>query len=108
MAQPECQREDPEFDAWCDRVVAALEAGASVIGTNCSTGPDHMLNVIREIKAVDIRYTRADESHIFAMLEEVPERDLTGPVLLGCLGLLILGAAWGCGLGICHRKEKKK
>ena len=30
---------------------AALEAGASVIGTNCSTGPDHMLNVIREIKA---------------------------------------------------------
>ena len=29
--------------------------------------------VIREIKALDIRYTRADESHIFAMLEEVPE-----------------------------------
>ena len=42
------------------------------------------------------------------VLEEVPERDLTGPVLLGCLGLLILGAAWGCGLGICHRKDKKK
>jgi len=28
---------------------------------------------IREIRALDIRYTRADESHIFAMLEEVPE-----------------------------------
>ena len=28
---------------------------------------------IREIKAVDISYTRADESHIFEMLEEVPE-----------------------------------
>ena len=28
---------------------------------------------IREIKALDIRYTRADESHIFAMLEEEPE-----------------------------------
>ena len=28
---------------------------------------------IREIKAVDIRYTRADASHIFAMLDEVPE-----------------------------------
>ena len=28
---------------------------------------------IREIKALDIHYTRADESHIFAMLEEVPE-----------------------------------
>ncbi len=27
---------------------------------------------IREIKALDIRYTRADESHIFAMLDEVP------------------------------------
>ena len=30
-------------------------------------------NTIREIKELDIRYTRADESHIFAMLEEVPE-----------------------------------
>ncbi len=28
---------------------------------------------IREIKALDISYTRADESHIFAMLEEAPE-----------------------------------
>ena len=28
---------------------------------------------IREIKAVDIHYTRADESHIFVMLDEVPE-----------------------------------
>ena len=28
---------------------------------------------IREIKELDIKYTRADESHIFAMLEEVPE-----------------------------------
>ena len=28
---------------------------------------------IREIKALDIRYTRADESHIFAMLEGEPE-----------------------------------
>ena len=34
---------------------------------------------IREIKALDIHYTRADESHIFAMLDEVPEltEDLT-------------------------------
>ncbi len=34
---------------------------------------------IAEIKALNIRYTRADESHIFAMLEEVPElkSDLT-------------------------------
>ena len=28
---------------------------------------------IREIKALDIRYTRADESHIFAVLDEMPE-----------------------------------
>lgn len=33
---------------------------------------------IREIKALDINYTRADESHIFSMLEEDPEwSDLT-------------------------------
>lgn len=25
-AHPECQKEDPEFDRWCDRVVAAQEA----------------------------------------------------------------------------------
>ena len=25
LAHPECQREDPEFDSWCDRVIAALE-----------------------------------------------------------------------------------
>ena len=25
MAHPECQQEDPAFDAWCDRVIAALE-----------------------------------------------------------------------------------
>ena len=30
---------------------------------------------IREIKALDIRYTRADESHIFSMLEEAPDSD---------------------------------
>ncbi len=25
LAHPECQKEDPAFDAWCDRVIAALE-----------------------------------------------------------------------------------
>ena len=25
LSHPECQVEDPEFDIWCDRVVAALE-----------------------------------------------------------------------------------
>ena len=25
-AHPECQKEDPEFDRWCDSVVAAQEA----------------------------------------------------------------------------------
>ncbi|MDR3276627.1 MAG: NAD-dependent epimerase/dehydratase family protein [Treponema sp.] len=25
LDHPECQREDPEFDVWCDRVIAALE-----------------------------------------------------------------------------------
>ena len=26
LSHPECRREDPEFDAWCDRVIASLEA----------------------------------------------------------------------------------
>ena len=26
MSHPELQREDPEFDAWCDRVIETLEA----------------------------------------------------------------------------------
>ena len=25
LSHPECQQPDPEFDAWCDRVIAALE-----------------------------------------------------------------------------------
>jgi hypothetical protein len=25
LAHPECQQEDPDFDAWCDKVIAALE-----------------------------------------------------------------------------------
>ena len=32
LAHPEeCQREDPEFDAWCDRVIAALEASKAQV-----------------------------------------------------------------------------
>jgi len=26
LSHPECQAEDPEFDAWCDRVIEAVEA----------------------------------------------------------------------------------
>jgi hypothetical protein len=25
LSHPECQVEDPDFDAWCDRVIAAQE-----------------------------------------------------------------------------------
>ena len=25
LQHPECQQEDPEFDAWCDRVIEVLE-----------------------------------------------------------------------------------
>ena len=31
LAHPECQTEDPEFDAWCDRVIAALETAKEKI-----------------------------------------------------------------------------
>ena len=31
QSHPECQREDPEFDAWCDRVIAALESAKKQI-----------------------------------------------------------------------------
>ena len=31
LSHPECQREDPEFDAWCDRVIAALEKAKAEI-----------------------------------------------------------------------------
>ncbi len=31
FAHPECQRDDPEFDAWCDRVIAALEKAKAEI-----------------------------------------------------------------------------
>ena len=32
LAHPEeCQKEDPEFDAWCDRVIAAIEKAKEAI-----------------------------------------------------------------------------
>ena len=31
LAHPECQVEDPEFDAWCDRVIEGLEAAKKAI-----------------------------------------------------------------------------
>lgn len=31
LAHPELQREDPEFDAWCDKVVEVLEEAASAV-----------------------------------------------------------------------------
>ncbi len=34
-----------------DFAPAAISAGACVIGTNCSNGPEHMVNVVRELRA---------------------------------------------------------
>lgn len=31
MSHPQCQKEDPEFDAWCDRVIASLEAAKKAV-----------------------------------------------------------------------------
>ncbi|MNR48137.1 hypothetical protein D3C85_1673350 [compost metagenome] len=31
LANPELQREDPEFDVWCDKVVGALEVARRAI-----------------------------------------------------------------------------
>ena len=33
MSHPELQREDPEFDAWCDRVIETLEAAKASLGS---------------------------------------------------------------------------
>ena len=37
LTHPECQIEDPEFDAWCDRVITALEKAKEII---LETGKD--------------------------------------------------------------------
>ena len=48
LAHPECRKEDEEFDAWCDRVISALEEakkkfdpvrGLYVITTLCDHSP---------------------------------------------------------------------
>ena len=31
LAHPECQTEDPEFDEWCDRVIAAVEQAKTLV-----------------------------------------------------------------------------
>jgi len=32
LSHKECQAEDPEFDAWCDRVIAARERAVGEVG----------------------------------------------------------------------------
>lgn len=34
LSHPECQREDPEFDAWCDRVADAMDAAVKAVKEN--------------------------------------------------------------------------
>ncbi|MDR0315565.1 MAG: NAD-dependent epimerase/dehydratase family protein [Treponema sp.] len=34
LSHPECQQEDPEFDAWCDRVIAAQEKALQEVRRN--------------------------------------------------------------------------
>ena len=31
LSHPECQVEDPEFDEWCDKVIAVLENAKEMI-----------------------------------------------------------------------------
>ncbi|MCI9665606.1 MAG: NAD-dependent dehydratase, partial [Lachnospiraceae bacterium] len=31
LSHPECQRQDPEFDSWCDRVINALDAAKRAV-----------------------------------------------------------------------------
>jgi hypothetical protein len=31
LVHPELQEEDPEFDAWCDKVIAAQESAKQII-----------------------------------------------------------------------------
>ena len=31
LSHPECQVEDPEFDDWCERVIAAIEKSKELI-----------------------------------------------------------------------------
>ena len=58
LAHPECQKEDPDFDAYCDRVVAALEkakqhddiSGIAVEETKLAALEDVIAH-FREVKA---------------------------------------------------------
>ena len=31
LSHPECQNEDPEFDAWCDKVIEAQERAKKMV-----------------------------------------------------------------------------
>jgi hypothetical protein len=33
LARRECQKDDPEFDAWCDRIIAAREKAVKEMNT---------------------------------------------------------------------------
>lgn len=84
-----------------------LEAGADIIGTNCGTGPDHMIRIIRQLKPV------AAGKPIFAMpnagmpvlengqtvFKETPEEMARKAPLLVEAGATIIGGCCGTGPG---------
>ncbi|OGV74736.1 MAG: hypothetical protein A2269_06150 [Lentisphaerae bacterium RIFOXYA12_FULL_60_10] len=85
-----------------------LEAGADIIGTNCGTGPDHMIRIVRQLKPV------AAGKPIFAMpnagmpvlengqtiFKETPEEMARKAPLLVEAGATIIGGC--CGTGPSH------
>lgn len=91
-----------------------LTAGADILGTNCGTGPDHMIEIVKAIRAA------APETPIMAMpnagmpvvengetvFKETPEQMASKATALRDAGANIIGGC--CGTGPEHIAEMKK
>ncbi len=93
---------------------AIIEAGADIIGTNCGTGPDHMIEIVKILRAT------APDMPIIAManagmpviengqtvFKETPEAMASKAPLLVAAGANIIGGC--CGTGPAHIAAMKK
>ncbi len=98
-----------------DRFAAALkEAGAHILGSNCGTGPDHMKNIIAQIRAAEpdlpiIAMPNAGMPVIEngeTVFKETPEQMAAKAPILRDAGASIIGGC--CGTGPDHIAAMRK
>jgi len=93
---------------------AAVEAGADIIGTNCGTGPDHMIDVVKLLRGAvsEVPITAMPNAGMPVLengqtvFKETPEQMAAKASMLVDAGAAIIGGC--CGTGPDHIRAMKR